>query len=128
MTTQQQLSHIINILEDHTLRFDRLEARMDGIEARMDKIEVEFHDFKEETKLMFIGVGEAYIKLSAKIDDIMDQIKEIPLLRKDVNRLEHESADMKLSIFDLNTQYRKMDQKLDNIIEKVNLIAANKYA
>lgn len=120
MTTQEQLTKIINMLEDHTIRFDQLESRM-------NEFEIQFNSFKEETKLMFIGVGEAYIQLSAKLDNVMEQIKEIPILRKDVNRLEHESADMKLNIFDLNTQHRKMDQKLDKIIDKVNIIAANQY-
>lgn len=108
-----KLDKILEILVEHTKRFDRLDERMDKIEQRLDvleqrfdvlekrfdDLEQRFNDFKQQTEERFDALEKRFDVLEQRFDALEKRFNELEqkfdILAKRLDELEQKFNNLK---------------------------------
>jgi len=126
--------HIKSVAEERK-RADRLQRQLDESERRMESLEIQIADLRRERSLLKNEVGEATKEADNKEDALRREfaekrcgdLKEIDVLRVQINRLETQVADHKHERERLiASEKRKKDDEIDSLEERVRQTISRK--
>ena len=126
-------------------RFDDIDQRFEGVDQRFDRIDEQFrsvdHRFSgiENTLVdhsqLLQDMGDAYVAMSHKLDTVIRQTSDLPVIRNDLAYLKVKSANTENGISKIYTQLITMESKDDYLLdrvekidEKLGRISARQYA
>lgn len=114
MTTNQKIDILADTINALSKKMDE---RFDRVEERLDK-----HDQK------FIDLGDMYLGLSNKLDIVIRQTSDLPIIRDDIVYLKIRAARNENNISKINEQLIRMEAKDDYLLEQINTISNREYA
>ena len=126
--------HIKSAAEERK-RADRLQRQLDESERRMESLETQIADLRRERSLLKNEVGEATKQADNKEDALRREfaekrcgdLKEIDVLRVQINRLETQVADHEHDRERLiASEQRKKDDEIDSLEERVRQTISRK--
>jgi len=106
MTTDQKID---KLGEELRAMGKNMNERFDRVDERLDE-----HDQK------FIDMGELYINLSSKLDTVIQQTADLPIIRDDLAYLKIKAALNENNIGNINDQLIRMEAKDDYMLDRIN--------
>ena len=106
MTTDQKIDKLDN----------KIDALIVGMNERFDRVDerLDEHDQK------FIDMGELYINLSSKLDTVIQQTADLPIIRDDLAYLKIKAALNENNISKIGDQLIRMEAKDDYMLSRIN--------
>ena len=105
------------LLQKLDIKFDQIDKRFDVIEGRLDD-----HDAQ------FVAIGDLLVKLNHKVDTLIQQTSDLPIIREDIAQLKIQSARDQRSLSSINEQLIRMEEKDDYLLAQIEKISASEYA
>lgn len=133
-------------------RFDDIDQRFEGVDQRLERIDEQFRSVDRRfinIDSRFSGIentlvdhsqllqdmGDAYVAMSHKLDTVIRQTSDLPVIRNDLAYLKVKSANTENGISKIYTQLITMESKDDYLLdrvekidEKLDRISARQYA
>lgn len=142
MTTDQKIDalteSLVSLNAKLDTKFEQIDKRFDAIDTKLLEHDKKFldHDkkFLEHDDLLK-SIGSAYVEVSRKLDAVIEQTKEIPVIKRDISAMQHHLAnidhdiiDLKQGVYDRGIRYAKLEDKVDYLVDSVDKIGAREYA
>jgi len=93
------------------VKFEAIDKRFDRIDERLDE-----HDQK------IVDIGALHIELSHKIDTVIRQTADLPVIRDDIAYLKIKAALNENNISKINEQLIRMEAKDDYMLECIHAL------
>lgn len=110
---------------------NKLDIRLEELEYGSRKLEV---GLKRQDELI-ASMSDAYIDMSHKLDMVIEQTKEIPVIKQDITsinhhltNIDHDIIDLRQGAYDTRLHFVKLEDKVDYLIDRMDKIGAQEYA
>lgn len=113
-------------------KIDALDAKFDAkFDAFTEKLDAKFEKIDQrldQYDAQFMAIGDHFVELSHKLDTLIRQMSDLPLIREDISYLKIQSARNQRSLSGINEQLIRMEEKDDYLLSRIEKIGTSEYA